>query len=264
MRADGSQQHQLTDGPELDERPQVSPDGRFVLFTRRPAPAEARDLYVVSLVGGAPVQLTNSPEDDFEPSFAPNGRTIVFVRGLPGPGGGEFAGNADLFSIRPSGEGLTRLTHTLRDELRPRYFARGIVLPAPERDPQLALPLLDAPRRQRRQATGQAEEQLARRRRLSGRAPAVVQQQRHLEEEVAAVRELVPRPSPLLGRQRKPRLLGRQPRVAGTFTNTSSEVSPFHVLFSVDVSTGLGQGAIESWEPEEGSRQTAIGPVLGW
>ena len=53
-------------------------------------------------------------------------------------------------------------------------------------------------------------------------------------------------------------------KVAGTFTNTSSEVSPFHVLFSVDVSTGLGQGAIESWEPEEGPRQTSIGLVLGW
>jgi Tol biopolymer transport system component len=36
--------------------------------------------------------------------------------------------NADLYSIRPSGSGLTRLTTTGRvDEFDPRYFAGGIV-----------------------------------------------------------------------------------------------------------------------------------------
>jgi hypothetical protein len=54
-------------------------------------------------------------------------------------------------------------------------------------------------------------------------------------------------------------------RVAGTFANASSEVSPFYVLASIDVSTGLGQGAIETWEAEEPNPvQTSIGSALGW
>lgn len=264
MRADGSQQHQLTDGPDLDERPQVSPDGRFVLFTRRPALAEARDLYVVSLLGGAPVQLTSSPEDDFEPSFSPNGRTIVFVRGLPGPGGGEFGGNADLFSIRSSGEGLTRLTHTPRDELRPRYFARGIVF---QRRNEIHSPLFLFSMR----SDGSDVKPLVRRK-SNSRVGAVSPDGRLLLFNSNGIWKKRWLPSGSWSRAHRlypgsSENLVFSPdghRVAGTFTNTSSEVSPFHVLFSIDVSSGLGQVAIESWEPEEGSRHTAIGPVLGW
>ena len=36
MRADGSGQHPLTSGPEVDARPQIAPNGHYVVFERRP------------------------------------------------------------------------------------------------------------------------------------------------------------------------------------------------------------------------------------
>lgn len=266
MNADGSDQRQLTSGPGLDERPKIAPDGSYVLFTHRSALHEPRHLFTVHLTGGEPRQLTSGSAEDSEPSFAPEGRTIVFVRGLPGPAGGEFSGNAELFSIRPSGEGLTRLTHTPHDELRPRYFARGIVF-------------------QRRNAIHSALFLFSMRRDGSDVKPLV---RRKSNSRVGAVspngrlllfnsnggiwkKRLLPSGS--WSRARRLYSQGSENlvfspdgrRVAGTFANTSSEVSPFYVLSSIDVSTGVGQGAVETWEPEEpGPVQTAIGPVLGW
>jgi hypothetical protein len=47
------------------------------------------------------------------------------VRGVAEAGGGVAS---DLYSVRPSGSGLARLTRTARiDEFDPRYFAGGIV-----------------------------------------------------------------------------------------------------------------------------------------
>ncbi len=119
MRADGSGQHALTAGAEADSRPLVSPHGRFVLFERAAAEGAPRDLYTVRLRGGAARPLTASGADDREASFSPDGRLIVFVRGA--------GANDDLYSVRPWGAGLRRLTRTARvDEFDPRYCAGGI------------------------------------------------------------------------------------------------------------------------------------------
>jgi len=55
----------------------------------------------------------------------PDGRAIVFVRSVEETGGGSAD---DLYSVRPSGAALARLTRTSRiDEFDPRYFAGGIL-----------------------------------------------------------------------------------------------------------------------------------------
>lgn len=56
-------------------------------------------------------------------AFSPDGKAIVFVRGTA-----EAGGTADdLYSVRPSGGGLTRLTRTAQiDEFAPRHWAGGI------------------------------------------------------------------------------------------------------------------------------------------
>lgn len=124
IKADGSWERQLTRGPTLDQAPQISPDGRYILFTRRAAPERPQDLYRVGLDGGVRA-LASLPGEEHEASISPDGKVIVFVRGLPRPGIRNK--NFELFSIRPSGSGLRRLTRTENDELAPSYFARGIV-----------------------------------------------------------------------------------------------------------------------------------------
>jgi Tol biopolymer transport system component len=129
MRADGSGQRQLTSGPELDGRPLVSPNGRYVLFERRASAGAPRDLYTVKVGGSAAHQATASPDDDHEASISPDGCTIDFVRSTPESGGGTAD---DIYSMRPAGIRLRRLTRTAGiDEFAPHnldetvLFSRG-------------------------------------------------------------------------------------------------------------------------------------------
>ena len=124
VRPDGSGERRLTSGGSPDSRPQISPSGRIVLFERRTAEGQPAELYTVAIGGGPATVLTPGPEEDAEARFSPDGKTIVFVRTTPA----AARENADLYSIRPNGSGLTRLTTTGRiDEFDPRYFAGGIV-----------------------------------------------------------------------------------------------------------------------------------------
>ena len=124
VRPDGSGERRLTTGTALDSRPQVSPNGRIVLFERQSAAGEPRHLYTVSINGGAASELAPDPAEDSEARFSPDGSKIVFVRRAPL--GGRL--NDDLYSVHPNGTGITRLTTTGRvDEFDPRYFAGGIV-----------------------------------------------------------------------------------------------------------------------------------------
>lgn len=126
MRADGSAQHALTSGADVDGRPRFAPSGKYVVFERRgPAEGSPRDLYTVNIAAESLHALTKSAEDEHDATFAPDGRTIAFVRSVAETGGG-FAD--DVYSVRPSGARLARLTHTGRlDEFSPRYFSGGIV-----------------------------------------------------------------------------------------------------------------------------------------
>jgi Tol biopolymer transport system component len=125
VRPDGSGERRLTNGSALDSRPQISPNGQIVMFERRGAEGQPANLYTVRIGGGPAKDLTPGPEEATEARFAPDGRTIVFVRTTVAGGSRP---DADLYSIRPSGSGLTRLTTTGRvDEFAPRYFAGGIV-----------------------------------------------------------------------------------------------------------------------------------------
>ncbi|HEX5763122.1 MAG TPA: hypothetical protein VFY04_08375 [Solirubrobacterales bacterium] len=120
MRADGSGQHAVTGGAEVDTRPVFSADGRTIVFERRAVANGARDLYVVRTGGGKLRPLVQSPGDDYSVTYSADGRTIAFVRSSAGA-------SDDLYSVRPSGAKLRRLTRTGRiDEFAPRFSAIGI------------------------------------------------------------------------------------------------------------------------------------------
>ena len=124
IRPDGSGQRRLTSGGELDSAPLVSPDGRFVVFERRAAAGAPADLYRVRALGGGLLALTSGPDDDHQADLSPDGRAIVFVRGS----GTAPETSDDLYSMRPSGRRLARLTRTgAVDEFEPRYFRGGIL-----------------------------------------------------------------------------------------------------------------------------------------
>lgn len=135
MRADGTGQRQLTSGPEIDSRPLVAPNGRYVLFERRAAEGAPRDLYTARVGGGPPHPLVAGPYDEHEASISPDGCMIAFVRSFPEAGGGT---SDDVYTVRPSGIRLRRLTRTPSiDEFAPRdlgetvVFSRGESTPGP-------------------------------------------------------------------------------------------------------------------------------------
>ncbi|HEY5942327.1 MAG TPA: hypothetical protein VIT89_05635 [Solirubrobacterales bacterium] len=131
VRPDGSGQRQLTSGPELDSLPKVAPSGKYVVFERRAAAGGVAGLYTVGATGGGLRALT-SGANDHEAAFSPDGKAIVFVRSTA-------AGvnvNDDLYSIKPTGSGLARLSRTGGiDEFAPRYFAGGIIYSRGESTP---------------------------------------------------------------------------------------------------------------------------------
>jgi dipeptidyl aminopeptidase/acylaminoacyl peptidase len=124
VRPDGSGERRITNGTAIDSRPQISPNGRVVLFERAESEGEPEHLFTVAVGGGAAKELAPDTAEDTEARFAPDGSKIVFVRRTAV----GSRTNDDLYSVRPNGTGLTRLTTTARvDEFDPRYFAGGIV-----------------------------------------------------------------------------------------------------------------------------------------
>jgi hypothetical protein len=72
MRAD-----QLTAGPGYDYQPDVSPDGRWLIYTTYHN--DALELYALEIASGKASQLTSGGAVNVEPRFSPDGKRIAFV-----------------------------------------------------------------------------------------------------------------------------------------------------------------------------------------
>ena len=117
----------LTTDPS-DADPQVSPDGRTVVFTRvipsgLPFPLEMeRVVFAIDLDGGDLRQVTavgTEGGSDFKPSFYPSGEAIVFARGR------GRSGENDLYSVRLDGTGLRQITEGPAREEAPTVSPTG-------------------------------------------------------------------------------------------------------------------------------------------
>ena len=75
MSADGANQKQLTDHPQADENPVVSPDGRYVVF--QSLRTGNWNMWRMDLDGGNLKQLTKGDNDN-DPSITPDGQWVIY------------------------------------------------------------------------------------------------------------------------------------------------------------------------------------------
>ena len=92
--------HQVTDAPGAEINPDISPDGRQVVYAARTG--GHYDVYLLRVGGGRAIDLTpNTPGDDAQPAFSPDGEQIAFRSDRDGGG---------VFVMGATGESVRRLT----------------------------------------------------------------------------------------------------------------------------------------------------------
>jgi TolB protein len=100
----------ITSNTSQDTLPSWSPDGRMLAFASDRS--GAFQVWVMRADGGTPRQVTTigTPmHGAFYPAWAPDGSRIAFASGGPTPE------NQELYTVRPDGTGLRRLTFTAGD-----------------------------------------------------------------------------------------------------------------------------------------------------
>lgn len=107
---EGSWLRALTTTPDSDDSDaQPSPDGRHVVFVRRPfGDLNRLELNLIDLETGQISVLTGAPKQkDWQPHWSPDSRQIAFLS--------QRSGWDEVWLIRPDGEGLRQLTHLGQD-----------------------------------------------------------------------------------------------------------------------------------------------------
>lgn len=105
--ADGANERQLTTAPDgaVDEWPDISPDGEWVVFTRGHIPEGG--LYIVNIDGSGLRQLIDGDFEPLRPRWSPDGEWIV----VHSNGGRFMVESANVWVVRPDGADLRQLTH---------------------------------------------------------------------------------------------------------------------------------------------------------
>jgi Tol biopolymer transport system component len=126
MDADGLNQTNLTNTPEIDEsQPEWSADGTKLVFTLHTNPAAFGDIYSMDVDPATDdaANLTNTPGfDEYQPSWAPSGTRLVFVREVAGE---VFSEQPDIFVMDADGGNATNITQRDERELYPAWSPDG-------------------------------------------------------------------------------------------------------------------------------------------
>ncbi|GID30562.1 Hsp70 family protein [Paractinoplanes brasiliensis] len=100
------------DGPAVD--PALSPDNKYILFTRESADGNS-DIWIVDkLTTKPPRRLTSNPAREMDPSWSPDGKWFAFTRG-------DYE-RPQIVIMKPDGTGETVLTAPGQREGHPCWF----------------------------------------------------------------------------------------------------------------------------------------------
>ena len=115
VRADGAHAEQLTEfGAWSDFDPTWSPDGKAIAFVRTTGPRRAS---IVVLDLATLEERTIVPvAQNRHPAWSPDGSRIAFVSAMDG------GSDQELYTVKPDGSGLVRLTTNDADERRPSWL----------------------------------------------------------------------------------------------------------------------------------------------
>lgn len=106
----------FTDLPGLESQPDLSPDGRHVVYSS--AAAGNLDVFLMRTDGGRAINLTaSSPDDDEQAAFSPDGRRIAYWA--------NRAGQRDLWTVGVDGGEPVAVTADLATDWSPEWSPDG-------------------------------------------------------------------------------------------------------------------------------------------
>jgi TolB protein len=120
--ATGSDKTRIPSDAANTFQPSWSPDERRIAIAKPGA-----GIYVINVRSGRAKRLTRSEADE-APAWSPNGRQILFHRQVT-------ATNWDIYSVRPSGGPLRRLTRDPGQQLHPAWSPDGRKVAFAQQDP---------------------------------------------------------------------------------------------------------------------------------
>jgi Tol biopolymer transport system component len=116
---DGSRIRQLTHNRVFDNDPAVSPDGRFVAFSRR---VHGRgQIFTMRIDGRGVLRVTRDDSRDRSPAWSPGGRRILYVS----QSAAESHRRREIYAIRADGQNRQQLTFNQVVESEPTYSPDG-------------------------------------------------------------------------------------------------------------------------------------------
>jgi Tol biopolymer transport system component len=123
IRPDSTGLHRLTHftTPTGAAEPEFSPDGSWIAFEQFPGHSSTSAIFLMRANGGHLHRLTQLRMDAAHPEWAPDGSVIAFNNDFT-----RLIG--DIFTIRPDGSDLTRLTHVIpkgEAYFRPAFAPNG-------------------------------------------------------------------------------------------------------------------------------------------
>jgi Tol biopolymer transport system component len=125
MNEDGSGRRRLTKsfGGPIDRQPAWSPDGSSIAWTRSVPSEGASDIWVMNSGGGEKRPVLEAPAGRYagSPAWSPDGQRIAFASDLKG-------GFPDIWTMKPNGSGLRRITSSPEIEGNPAWSPDGASL----------------------------------------------------------------------------------------------------------------------------------------